>query len=382
MKIITEATFQMVGGENGLEFAPVSETSYEYDGPVSEGKKGGSAPAPPDPYKTAEAQAQMNAEAIQKSAEVNQINQITPYGSVQWSGTIGEPDRTQTTSLTPEGMGILDKQFTLADILAGVGVDRAGQITGEPFSLSGARTLPGDFSEDAARVEQATFDRTMGLLRPEFERNQAQLEQRLANQGIPVGAEAYADEWDIFNRNRREAELAAAQDAVGAGRAEQSRLFGVTQAGRQQDISDLLLERTQPMNELAALLQGSPALQGQQPSNIAQYQQAPGDYQGSVWNNYNAQLQNYQNRQNASNAMWGNILGAAGTIGGAILSDRRLKQNIVQIGEDPRGFNWYEFEYINGSPRMIGVMAQEVQEVIPEAVVEIDGYLAVDYSRV
>jgi len=374
MKVITEATFQMVDdGNGGLNFIPVSESSFEYEGPVAETKKGGSAPAAPDPYETAQAQAEANAEAIQKSAEVNQINQITPYGTVNWSGTIGEPDRTQITSLTPEGQEFLDKQYSLANILGDVGVGTAGSIDRAPFTLDGARELPSDFSADAMRMEDATFNRAMNLLRPEFERNESRLEQRLANQGIPVGAEAYADEYDILNRNRREAELAAAYDAVGAGRAEQSRMFGLSQAGRQQDISDMLLERTQPMNELAALLQGSPALQGQQAPAVAQYQQAPADISGNVWNNYNAQMNAYNQQQAASNSMWGNVLGAAGTIGSTFFSDRRLKQNILPIGG-----GWYEYEYIWGGDRRMGVMAQEID---PAAVTEVAGYLAVDYGR-
>ena len=60
------------------------------------------APTPPDPVKTAQAQSQANRAAIRESAKVNQINQITPFGRTSWSGTIGGPDRTQTTSLNPE----------------------------------------------------------------------------------------------------------------------------------------------------------------------------------------------------------------------------------------------------------------------------------------
>jgi hypothetical protein len=71
--------------------------------------------------------------------------------------------------------------------------------------------------------------------------------------------------------------------------------------------------------------------------------------------------------------MWGNVLGAAGTIGSTFFSDRRLKQNILPIGG-----GWYEYEYIWGGDRRMGVMAQEVD---PAAVTEVAGYLAVDYGR-
>jgi hypothetical protein len=63
-----------------------------------------------------------------------------------------------------------------------------------------------------------------------------------------------------------------------------------------------------------------------------------------------------------------------------LFSDRRLKKNIKLIGEI-NGLNWYEFDYIWGGPRRIGVMAQEALKIIPEAVFKIGEYLAVDYNR-
>lgn len=64
-------------------------------------------------------------------------------------------------------------------------------------------------------------------------------------------------------------------------------------------------------------------------------------------------------------------------------SDRRLKRNIVQIGTRPDGLAVYEFEYVWGGGRRTGLMAQEVRELYPEAVVEmVGGFLAVDYRKV
>lgn len=61
-------------------------------------------------------------------------------------------------------------------------------------------------------------------------------------------------------------------------------------------------------------------------------------------------------------------------------SDRRLKENIDPAGER-NGFNLYKFNYKDlPDQKFIGVMAQEVQESRPDAVHEIDGYLAVDYD--
>lgn len=77
------------------------------------------------------------------------------------------------------------------------------------------------------------------------------------------------------------------------------------------------------------------------------------------------------------------LVGALGSLAGAGVtkfSDRRLKRNVREIGRDPRGFGWYEFDYVWGGDREIGVMADEVARVIPGAVGESGGYATVNYA--
>jgi hypothetical protein len=82
-------------------------------------------------------------------------------------------------------------------------------------------------------------------------------------------------------------------------------------------------------------------------------------------------------------------LQAAGTIASIYRSDIRLKKDIKRVGKLPNGLNVYTWEWteearplVNKQPTM-GVIAQEVQEVLPEAVsTHADGYLMVDYSKV
>ena len=68
-------------------------------------------------------------------------------------------------------------------------------------------------------------------------------------------------------------------------------------------------------------------------------------------------------------------------------SDRSIKENIVQIGVHPLGIGLYLFDYkpeyraACGHGRRLGVMADEVETVRPEAVVvHADGYKMVDYG--
>lgn len=67
---------------------------------------------------------------------------------------------------------------------------------------------------------------------------------------------------------------------------------------------------------------------------------------------------------------------------GSLFSDIRLKKNIKKISTRPDGLNVYEFDYIWGGGRQVGLMAQEVQGVYPDAVSESGGYLMVNYSKV
>ena len=85
-------------------------------------------------------------------------------------------------------------------------------------------------------------------------------------------------------------------------------------------------------------------------------------------------------------AQYGATAGKTGTAMtpglGNIFSDIRLKKNIQRIGTRSDGLGVYEFEYTWGGGRQIGLMAQEVLGIYPDAVGQSGGYLTVDYSKV
>lgn len=76
-----------------------------------------------------------------------------------------------------------------------------------------------------------------------------------------------------------------------------------------------------------------------------------------------------------------NILGNVAQGFGKSLSDIRFKENI-SYHDTVNGYNRYKFSY-KGNPnkKYIGVMAQEIASSIPDAVVDRDGVLYVDYSK-
>lgn len=72
---------------------------------------------------------------------------------------------------------------------------------------------------------------------------------------------------------------------------------------------------------------------------------------------------------------------AGAAAGASMFSDRRLKTNIKKIGVHPLGVPRYSFTYLWGEDSY-GVMAQDLLEVMPEAVTSINGYYAVDYGMI
>jgi hypothetical protein len=64
------------------------------------------------------------------------------------------------------------------------------------------------------------------------------------------------------------------------------------------------------------------------------------------------------------------------------ISDARLKDDIMPLGRLENGIRLYRYRYKWSEQRFVGVMAQEVLNVVPEAVsLGADGYLRVDYEH-
>jgi hypothetical protein len=74
--------------------------------------------------------------------------------------------------------------------------------------------------------------------------------------------------------------------------------------------------------------------------------------------------------------------GGARRGGGGRRSDVRLKHDIVLLGRLDDGLGYYRFVDNGGHAAYVGVMAQEVLAVVPEAVtLGADGYMRVSYVR-
>lgn len=240
-----------------------------------------------------------------------------------------------------------------------------------------------EFDTPAARermAQQAAADAARA-----FGATQAQTARGMSRMGIAPGSGAFGAS---MNQNA----LAAASQRAGAMTGsrlqsqEQARalLTGASALGRGQTQTALgamgLSSQLGSSGLQTGMAPGNQYMQGlaSGASTIMQGNQMGIQGRGQIMN---AQADLYGKKMGIQAEMMGSALGAGAAIFAA--SDRRLKENIEVVGRDERTMlPLYEFEYKGGDGRrFIGVMADDVEKVYPEAVSEMsNGYKAVDYG--
>ena len=336
-----------------------------------------SAPAAPDYTGAANATAAGNLAAAQTAAAANRVNQVTPYGNLDYSqnGTDaqGNPTWTATTSLSDVGQKLLDQQNNASLGLGSAINSQLGNVQNtmsQPFNPN----LP----QVGINAGQNYQDAAMQRLQPQIAQGREALNTQLANSGIPVGSEAWKRAQ--MSQGQKENDLLAANTTQG---------FNTGLAANQQAYNQAMTNYNMPLNTLSSLRTGA---QVQNPTFVNAPQQATtagADLLGATTAAGNYALAG----SNASNAAQSNFnsglmgLGAAGIMK---YSDIRTKENIVAIGMLPNGLPFYQFEYksefkdhpLAGHGTHTGVMAQEVEAMYPNAVKTLEnGYKAVDYGQ-
>jgi hypothetical protein len=67
---------------------------------------------------------------------------------------------------------------------------------------------------------------------------------------------------------------------------------------------------------------------------------------------------------------------------GLVYSDVRLKRDVHEVATIDSGIKLYRFRYRWNATEYVGVMAQDIAKLLPDAVSkDADGYLLVDYHR-
>lgn len=320
------------------------------------GKKSG--PKAPDPYKVSEAQTQSNRDTALFNAQLNRVDQQSPFGSISWSHTGDDPASgwSQTTSLSPELQGLLDSQ-----IGAQGGISNA--ITG---ALGNLPTGPFNPNIDVGDIRQRSMDSQLAMLNPEFERGRKTLEGTMSDRGIPIGSEIFRGELDRFEGAKNNSLLAASRQADQDANSEYQRQFG-----------NELTKFQMPMQQLSALMGASSPVQNPSFSPFAQSSSAGTDVAGNIWQKYAA---DQQAAQQSNGQLFNGLLGL-GQLGMAAFSDARLKRDIKRIGALPSGLPVYSYKYLWSEAEEVGVLAQEALQYAPRAVFEdSSGFLKVRYD--
>lgn len=203
-------------------------------------------PAAPDYTGAAVAQGQANLTAGQQTASLSNPNITTPYGSqtVNYTptGPNGDFQPNITQSLTPQSQQTLDAQQKVQTGLANLGEQGIGTVQNamsSPFQYNGPgiqtslgsspspQTSLGNYGQangdlnlsnnaqmpvNAGTTGQQAI---MSRLQPQIQQNQQATQQRLANQGIPVGSEAWNNEMRQQGQQQNDLYSQAALQGIG-----------------------------------------------------------------------------------------------------------------------------------------------------------------------
>jgi len=218
-----------------------------------------------------------------------------PGGSTGGSTSGGEFDNpwTQTIALDPSQQRQFDSRNAIAEQMLGRANTQMGQFSSSPFSFDpsggGSRAAldrmgraspsftqsagtfnpsvrdmgtfnpstddatsrelvarlrsfsdsPWDANVDGSAVQRAVYDKARLNLDPTYGRMQEQLDQKLVNQGLPIGSEAYGQANDVFGRERSNAYNTASLDSIIQGANEEQNQFGRALSTRQQNVGDV-----------------------------------------------------------------------------------------------------------------------------------------------
>ena len=291
----------------------------------------GTPPGAPDYSALASQTAASNAAATAAQTTNNRPNQADPFGNTSnWTQDPVTGQWSQKIALSTGNQAFTNSKDAVRNTLLGqvsdanqMSLDFAGsQTVGDPNQLGG-----GGFNMDPTGNSTAIQDATYKLLQPQrMQQREAEI-QRLKNQGLTEGSEAFQRGMTRLDQGDTDAQLksllagqaeygntfnrAAGQNVHNFGQKTQQ--LSLAQALRQSQNAEQVTKRNASLATLQQLMQQQTTPQ------FGQFVGAgnPGgtDYLGAGQNSYNANLGGY-NATEASRA--GNISGFAGLLGGLL----------------------------------------------------------------
>jgi len=203
-------------------------------------------PATPDYTGAAQATASGNLDAARAAVAANRVNQVTPYGTLKYSVTgqdpYGNPTWTSTSALSPDQQALYDYDIASSKGLGELqsqGLKYVGNMLSSPFDTSRLPQTGINAGEDMTQS-------IMRRLQPTLAMEQKQFDTNMANQGIPLGSEAYENAKRMFDQRQNDRLVSSVIQGTNTG----------LQA-RGQGFSELAYQRNEPINTLNAVRSGS-----------------------------------------------------------------------------------------------------------------------------
>lgn len=328
----------------------------------------------------------------------------------------------ESLGLTPDEQGTLENTLATGDQatfdarLSSLGVGAAKRRTEE---LDAAKTLDqtdaaviGGSDADVYAARKAQIDQSVGTAIADTEEGYTRSVNQAIRQGLRYGASTPAMTSTVGAQAMDQASrIAGAANAARTVGINTERGIASTRMGLRSAITDNMtrarsidwakkLDATGLVKGLPGASQGAYGLAVNSGNSAGQNQQAPGAQMqaglqagaNTIGQGQQMRINGLSNVLNAQSSAYANapedqtgaIVGAVGGIAAAaMMSDRRLKRNVVRIGRRADTLAIYAYEYVWGGGLQIGVMADEVAQIYPDAVIRTaSGYDAVDYAAI
>jgi hypothetical protein len=369
-------TGQIQGGPLTTGLSPTALNTQQFQGPQFQGGVGGSGQYASRAGDALYSQltSRLDPQFQQRTGDLESklVNQGIARGSEAWDRESGNLERART------------------DAYGNAGAQAAQMAGAEASRLQGMDVTAGQFGNQAA--QQGFQNQLAGQQAQNQALNQQFAQQAQAGQ---FGNQAQQQAWQQALGGQQAQNQALSQQftqqaqAGQFGNAAQQQQWQQGMAGadlqnrlRQQGISEEQMQRSQPLNELNALLSGQQVGNPQFPSFNSAAQGTAANQLGAANMGYQNQLDQYNAMINGQNQQQQNAIQGGVGLGTLAMmafggSDRIWKTNIRPISKTKRGTTIYAFTM--GGREQIGVIAQESPK---DAVVDFGGVLVVDYSKV
>lgn len=342
----------------------------------------GDTPTPPSPsdalaagQQTAAQQWAANQTAGAASQAGSMVGQSNPWGGLSYSqtgvGPNGVPIYSSNVNLSPT-------QQNLYDLLSGTQSTAGGQAGSLLRNANYGGANPSDvIGNMTSGTTKDLLDKQVGFLQPFFGTSRDQLDTKLKNQGLAPGNPAYDNAMRGLDTSQGLTVNKLVGDSENTAFNQATQMYGLP--------AEMALSLAKFGSPTAPSWLQTPQAH-YDPSNVTG---ATANASQMLNNQYQANLAQNQNMMSGLFGIAAPVLGSyAGSAGGSaaissalgMLSDRRAKNVIGRVATLDNGLPLYLFTYKSGGPAQVGLMADEVEQVYPEAVHVADGLKYVDYN--